>query len=55
VVSDTTADEKPVKEGSLWSSMLRGMLYTVLVIIILAAGLWFYTQANRRKRNQRRR
>lgn len=55
VVSDTTPGDKPVKEGSLWSSMLRGMLYTVLVIIILAVGLWFYTQANRRKRNQRRR
>ena len=55
VGAETTVDDQPEKEGSLWSSMLRGMLYTVLVIIILAAGLWFYTQANRRKRNKRRR
>ena len=47
----------PTEEGggSLWTSMLRGMFYTVLVIVILAAGLWFYTQQNRRKRRQNRR
>lgn len=54
ILDDTTNAELPEKGGSLWSSMLRGMLYTVLVIILLAAGLWFYTQQNRRKRRQRR-
>jgi len=56
VVVETEASETPENGGgSLWGSMLRGMLYTVLVIVILAAGLWVYTQQNRRKRRQRRR
>ncbi|MEE4193570.1 MAG: hypothetical protein V2J07_00075 [Anaerolineae bacterium] len=54
VFEETETTENPEKDGSLWGSMLRGMMYTVLVIVILAAGLWFYTQQNRRKRRQRR-
>ena len=55
VFEETETADEPEEGGSLWSSMLRGMLYTVLVIILLAAGLWIYTQQNRRKRRQRRR
>lgn len=56
VAADAEMDTASDKEGgSLWSSMLRGMLYTVLVVVILAAGLWFYTQQNRRNRRQHRR
>ena len=40
---------------TLWASMLRGMLYTVLVIIFLAILFYIYTQFNRRKKRQRRR
>ena len=55
VVDETDGAQADGSGKSLWGSMLRGMLYTVLVILILAAGLWFYTQTNRRKRRQRRR
>ena len=55
VFDDTETPDEPEEPRSLWSSMLRGMLYTVLVILLLAAGLWVYTQQNRRKRRQRRR
>jgi hypothetical protein len=55
VSMETSEEEEPKREGSLWRSMLRGMLYTVLVILLLAVGLWIYTQQNRRKRRQNRR
>ena len=55
LVEAETPESPDNRGGSLWGSMLRGMLYTVLVIVILAVGLWVYTQQNRRKRRQRRR
>ncbi|HET59935.1 MAG TPA: hypothetical protein ENN32_06165 [Chloroflexi bacterium] len=52
---DFEISEEPETGTALWASMLRGMLYTVLVIIFLAVLFYIYTQFNRRKKRQRRR
>jgi hypothetical protein len=52
---DFTVAEETESGTTLWASMLRGMLYTVLVIIFLAVLFYIYTQFNRRKKRQRRR
>lgn len=53
--SDLSVAEESDTATTLWASMLRGMLYTVLVIIFLAVLFYIYTQFNRRKKRQRRR